>query len=267
VTGPLEGSHAFQEVRSPLSYCPHSSLPVEVLRWLAQRLAHLRPARRAGQGGTPPLPLEVWLDALGAVVLDGLSDRRAARMVGICKTEVGEAVCVDGWRPGCNAPAGGPTGRSCMTPSGAPHRPGVALSTIHGDLRWGDGGWPGSCHEHELLEVWGVGAVLDAAGVTAPADRGFPGMAKARARWHAPIGDRRTNDQRTPAERDHNRLQAGLRALVELTPWDLVALHAFPGTAIPVGAVTVCLGGPLPGVAAGTGDEPPMTGVPQLVGV
>jgi hypothetical protein len=40
-------------------------------------------------------------------------------------------------------------------------------------------------------------------------------MAKVRARWHAPIGDRRTKDQRTPAERDHNRLQAGLRALVE----------------------------------------------------
>jgi hypothetical protein len=40
-------------------------------------------------------------------------------------------------------------------------------------------------------------------------------MAKARARWHAPIGDRRTKDQRTPAEPDHNRLQAGLRALVE----------------------------------------------------
>jgi hypothetical protein len=88
----LEGSHAFQEVQSPLSYCPRSSLPVEVLRWLAERLAHLRPARRAGQGGTPPLPLEVRLDALGAVVLDGLSYRRAARMVGICKTEVGDSL-------------------------------------------------------------------------------------------------------------------------------------------------------------------------------
>jgi hypothetical protein len=84
----LEGSHAFQEVQSPLSCCPRSSLPVEVLRWLAERLAHLCPARRPGQGGTPPLPLEVRLDALGAVVLDGLSYRRAARMVGICKTEV-----------------------------------------------------------------------------------------------------------------------------------------------------------------------------------
>jgi hypothetical protein len=118
---PLEGSHAFQEVRSPLSYRPRSSLPIEVLRWLAERLADLCPARRGGQGGTPPLP----------------------------------------------------------------------------------------------LEVSGVGAALDATGVTALFDRGSRGMAKARARWHAPIGDQRTKDQRTPAERDHNRLQAGLRALVE----------------------------------------------------
>jgi DDE superfamily endonuclease len=65
------------------------------------------------------------------------------------------------------------------------------------------------------LPVVDVGAVLDAAGVTALVDRGFRGMAKARARWHAPIGDRRTKDQRTSAERDHNRLLAGLRALVE----------------------------------------------------
>ena len=86
---------------------------------------------------------------------------------------------------------------------------------IHGDLLWCDGGWPGSCHEHELLEVSGVRAALDATGVTALVDRGFRGTAKVRARWHAPIGDRRTKDQRTPAERDHNHLQAGLRALVE----------------------------------------------------
>jgi hypothetical protein len=79
-------------VQSPLSYRPRSSLPVEVLTWLAERFAHLCPARRPGQGGTPPLPLEVRLDALGAVVLDGLSDRRAAGMVGICKTEVGDSL-------------------------------------------------------------------------------------------------------------------------------------------------------------------------------
>jgi hypothetical protein len=44
------------------------------------------------RAGTPPLPLEVRGDALGAVVLDGLSYRRAARMVGICKTEVGDSL-------------------------------------------------------------------------------------------------------------------------------------------------------------------------------
>ena len=71
---------------------PTLVLPVEVLRWLAERLAHLTPSRRPGQGGTPPLSLEVRLDALGAVVLDGLSYRRAARMVGSCKTEVGDSL-------------------------------------------------------------------------------------------------------------------------------------------------------------------------------
>jgi hypothetical protein len=43
-------------------------------------------------GGTPPLPLEVRLDAVAAVLLDGLSYRRAGRMVGISKTEVGDSM-------------------------------------------------------------------------------------------------------------------------------------------------------------------------------
>jgi hypothetical protein len=30
-------------------------------------------------------------------------------------------------------------------------------------------------------------------------------MAKAREHWYAPVGDRRTKQQRTDAERDHNR--------------------------------------------------------------
>ena len=85
-------SHACQEVRSPLSSCPRSSLPADVLAWLAARLAHLTPSRPPDQGGTPPLLLEVRLDAVAAVLLDGLSYRRAARMVGISKTEVGESL-------------------------------------------------------------------------------------------------------------------------------------------------------------------------------
>ena len=87
-----EVSHACQEVWSPLAYCPRSSLPAAVLAWLAARLAHLHPPRPPGTGGTPPLSLEVRLDAVAAVLLDGLSYRRAARMVGISKTEVGDSL-------------------------------------------------------------------------------------------------------------------------------------------------------------------------------
>jgi len=36
-----------------------------------------------------------------------------------------------------------------------------------------------------------------------------------REHWHAPVGDRRTKDGLTDAQRACNRLQAGLRALVE----------------------------------------------------
>ena len=101
------------------------------------------------------------------------------------------------------------------------------MSTIHGDLLWCDGGWPGSCHEHELLTRWGIDQVLDEIEVTTLVDRGFRGLAKARAHWPAPTGDRRTRDQRTTAERADNRCQAGLRALVEqsigqlATAWSL----------------------------------------------
>jgi hypothetical protein len=74
------------------SYCPRSSLPAMVLDWLVGRLAHLLPPRPHGQGGTQPLALEVRLDAVAAVLLDGLSYRRAGRMVGISKTEVGDSL-------------------------------------------------------------------------------------------------------------------------------------------------------------------------------
>jgi hypothetical protein len=38
-----------------------------------------------------------------------------------------------------------------------PHRPTLALSTVHGDLLWRDGRWPGSRHEQELLALSAVG--------------------------------------------------------------------------------------------------------------
>ena len=251
----MEVSDAFQEVRSPLSYCPRSSLSAELLTWLVARLAHLGP-RPSGLGGNPPLPLAVRLDALGAVILDGLSYRRAGRVVGISKTEVGEsmdlllgevaalgvcqpdgtfiatladlrdwlvemaatgeAVCVDGLATRVQRPAGWTNQKVVYDAKRHLHTAqGISVSTMHGDLLWCDGGWPGSCHEHELLAVSGIADVLDATDVVALIDRGFRGMARSREHWHAPVGDRRTKDRLSDAERDHNRLQAGLRALVE----------------------------------------------------
>jgi hypothetical protein len=51
--------------------------------------------------------------------------------------------------------------------------------------------------------------VLDAADVATLLDRGFRGLAKLREHWHAPVGDRRTNDQLTDGQRAFNRVQAG----------------------------------------------------------
>jgi DDE superfamily endonuclease len=239
-----------------LSYCPRSSLPAQVLAWLAARLAHLAPPRPPGQGGTPPLSLEVRLDAVAAVLLDGLSYRRAARMVAISKTEVGdsldlllgplgdlgfcqpdgtfitslddlrcwlaemaaagEAVCLDGLATRVQRPRGWANQKVLYDPKRHTHTAqGLAVSTIHGDLLWCDGGWPGSCHEHELVELAGLAGALDAVEVVSLLDRGFRGMAKHRQHWHAPVGDRRTIDRLTDPQQAYNRLQAGLRALVE----------------------------------------------------
>jgi hypothetical protein len=240
----------------PLSYCPRSSLPACVLAWLADRLAHLHPARPPGQGGTPPLSLAVRLDAVAAVLLDGMSYRRAGRAVGISKTEVGdsmdlllgplaalgycqpdgtfitslddlrhwleemaqagEAVVVDGLATRVQRPAGWANQKVVYDAKRHAYAAqGLAISTIHGDLLWCDGGWPGSCHEHELIELAGLQRVLDDVEVASLLDRGFRGLAKVREHWHAPVGDRRIKDRLSDAQRAFNRLQAGLRALVE----------------------------------------------------
>ena len=239
-----------------MAYCPRSSLPATVLDWLARRLAHLTPPRRPGQGGTPPLSLEVRLDAVGSVLLDGLSYRRAGRAVGISKTEVGdsldlllgelgalgfcqpdgsfittveelrgllaemaaagEAVLVDGLGTRVQRPRGWGNQKVLYDAKRHTHTAqGLAVSTIWGDLLWLDGGWPGSCHEQELLTLAGLDDALDRVEVASLVDRGFRGMAKTRQHWHAPVGDRRTKDQLTDPQRAYNREQAGLRALVE----------------------------------------------------
>jgi hypothetical protein len=200
--------------------------------------------------------LEVRLDAVGAVLLDGLSYRRAGRMVGISKTEVGdsldlllgpladlgfcqpdgsfitglaelgerleemarsgEAVCVDGLATRVQRPRGWVNQKVLYDAKRHTHTAqGLAVSTIHGDLLWLDGGWPGSCHEHELLALAGLDGALDEVEVVSLLDRGFRGMAKGRGHWHTPVGDRRTIDRLSDEQRAFNRLQAGLRALVE----------------------------------------------------
>src|SRR6266511_1520932 len=239
-----------------MAYCPRSSLPASVLKWLAARLAHLAPPRPPGKGGTPPLSLEVRLDAVGAVILDGLTYRRAGRAVGISKTEVGdsmdlllgplgelgfcqpdgsfltsldqlgellgemahagEAVLLDGLAARVQRPRGWANQKVLYDAKRHTHTAqGLALATVWGDLLWVDGGWPGSCHEQELVTLAGLDGALDGVEVASLLDRGFRGMAKDREHWHVPVGDRRTKDRLTDAQRGYNRLQAGLRALVE----------------------------------------------------
>jgi DDE superfamily endonuclease len=130
--------------------------------------------------------------------------------------EVGEAVCLDGLGTRVQRPCGWANQKVLYDPKRHTHTAqGLAVSTIHGDLLWVDGGWPGSCHEHELIQLAGLDQVLDGVQVVSLLDRGFRGMAKGREHWHAPVGDRRTIDRLTDAQRAYNRLQAGLRALVE----------------------------------------------------
>jgi DDE superfamily endonuclease len=196
-----------------------------VLGWLADRLGHLLPSRPPGIGGTRPLSLEVRLDAVAAVVLDGLSYRRAGRMVGISKTEVGdsldlllgelaalgycqadgtfitsldalrqwlaemaasgEAVVVDGLATRVQRPRGWVNQKVLYDAKRHTHTAqGLAVSTVWGDLLWLDGGWPGSCHEHELLALAGLDHLLDDVEVASLLDRGFRGLAKGREHWH-----------------------------------------------------------------------------------
>jgi hypothetical protein len=123
---------------------------------------------------------------------------------------------------------------------------------------WVDGGWPGSCHEHEFREASGLGEVLDDVEVASLLDCGFRGLAKLREHWHAPVGDRRTKDRLSDAQRAFNRLQAGLRrrlpqAIARLAnAW---ALRRWRGLPYHVRDVYRAAGARLPRPLAGSGSR------------
>jgi hypothetical protein len=164
------------------------------------------------------------LDAVAAGLLDGLSYRRAGRMVESSKTEVGdsldlllgpladlgfcqpdgtfissldelgerlaemaevgEAVCVDGLATRVQRPTGWANQKVLYDAKRHTHTAqGLSVSTIWGDLLWVDGGWPGSCHEQELLGLAGLDGVLDEVEVVSLLDRGFGGWPR-----HVSIG-------------------------------------------------------------------------------
>ena len=109
-----------------------------------------------------------------------------------------------GWRPGCNAPAGGPTRRSCMTPGGAPTpprawrcRPSTAICC--GVMVAGPGAaMSTSCwRSRACVRSWTPPA-------SPPWSTGDSEGRPRSARWHAPIGDRRT---KKPAHAGRTRPQ------------------------------------------------------------
>jgi hypothetical protein len=115
---------------------------------------------------------------------------------------------------------------------------------------WRDGGWPGNCHEHELVTLSGLGEVLDTSGVASLLDRGFrawPRIASTGIPRSGTAAPRTGSD----TQRAYNRCQAGLRALVEQSIGHLAnawSLRTWPGRfyrlrdIFGAAAALVCLG-------------------------
>jgi hypothetical protein len=73
----------------------------------------------------------------------------------------GEAVCVDGLATRVQQPRGWDNQKVLYDCKRRAHTAqGLSVSTTWGDLLWIDGGWPGSCHEHELLALAGLDQAL-----------------------------------------------------------------------------------------------------------
>jgi hypothetical protein len=124
--------------------------------------------------------LDVRLDAVAAVVLDGLSYRRARRMVRISKTEVGDSLDL----------LLGP-----LADLGFCQPDGTFVATVDDLRQWlGEMAASGEAVLVDGLATrvqrprgWTNQKVLDDAEVASPLDRGFRGLAKGREHRHAPI--------------------------------------------------------------------------------
>jgi hypothetical protein len=210
------------------SYRPRSSLPATVLAWLAAHLAYLTPPRRPGQGGTRPLSLEVRPAAVAGGP-PGRGRRGAAGRAAVpaCRPH-GQDLQGRGRRqPG---PAAWPAGRPGVLPAPRDlrHQPRRPTPLACGDGyhrrggRGGRAGHPGAatprvgqpegavrrqaprphrprpCRlDHPRRPAAGAGGAGGGARRgrgRQPAGPGFPGLAKTRAHWHVPVGDRRTTD-------------------------------------------------------------------------
>jgi DDE superfamily endonuclease len=115
--------------------------------------------------------------------------------------EVGKAVSVDGLATRVQRPCGWANQKVLYDAKRHTHTAqGLAVSTIWGDLLWCNGGWSGSCHEHELLGLTGLDGVLDGVAVVTLLDRRFGGLANVFEHWHAPVG---APAPRTGICRDH----------------------------------------------------------------
>jgi hypothetical protein len=100
----------------------------------------------------------------------------------------GEAVCVDGLATRVQRPCGWANQKVLYDTKRRAHTAqGLSVATIWGELLWLDGGWPGSCHEHELIRLAGLQGLLDKVGVVSLLDRGSAGWPRA-----ASIGMRRS---------------------------------------------------------------------------
>jgi DDE superfamily endonuclease len=88
----------------------------------------------------------------------------------------GEAVVVDGLATRVQRPSGWANQKVVYDAKRHAHTAqGLTVSFIWGDLLWVDGGRPGGCHEHELVELSGLAEVLDGVEVASLLDQRFRG--------------------------------------------------------------------------------------------